>query len=181
MLVDRNKLNMGNHEIMRERAKMEEVRFSNKDLQDKSHPWACFSNYFIREFIVQGIYYPTVEHYFSSQKFTTPEYKEEIRKARSGLKAKQLASVVRDDVVENWEEKQLDVMKRGVQAKFMQHIDLKNQLLATQHAEIFFVSSTGTIHCSIIFNAGGLNFFCRQFLGRWERRERGKSSWQNFS
>lgn len=120
---------------------MEEVHFSNKDLKDKSR-WACFSNYFVREMIVQGYSYPTVEHYFQSQKFKSPEYREQIRKARSGLQAKKLGSESRDDVVEHWYENQEDVMRRGLAAKFAQHADLKEILLSTQNAEIIYQSTT---------------------------------------
>lgn len=123
------------------RKRMDEVKFSNKDLKEKTR-WACFSNYFVREMIVQGYPYPTVEHYFQSQKFKSPEYREEIRKARSGLQAKKLGSVERSDIVEGWYESQEDAMRRGLGAKFAQHSDLKEILLSTQNAVIIYQSST---------------------------------------
>ena len=120
------------------------VTFSNKDLKDKLNPLACFSTYFVREFMVQGRYYPTVEHYFQAQKFTTPEYQEEIRKAKSGVRAKALGTVERDDIVPNWEENQKEIMKRGLKAKFSQQPDLKAILMSTKDNEITFKSTTGT-------------------------------------
>mmetsp|Transcript_3475 Transcript_3475/g.4302 ORF Transcript_3475/g.4302 Transcript_3475/m.4302 type:complete len:165 (-) Transcript_3475:74-568(-) len=120
---------------------MDEVRFSSKDLKNKTR-WACLSNYFVRETFVQGYPYATAEHYFQAQKFSSPEYREEIRKARSGLQAKKLGAAERDDIVENWYEKQEEVMKRGLAAKFAQHADLKEVLLSTQNANIIYDSSS---------------------------------------
>mmetsp|Transcript_24281 Transcript_24281/g.41469 ORF Transcript_24281/g.41469 Transcript_24281/m.41469 type:complete len:167 (-) Transcript_24281:46-546(-) len=119
----------------------DEVSFSNKDLKNKSY-WACLSNYFVRDTFIQGYSYPTVEHYFQAQKFSSKEYKDEIRAARSGLQAKKLGSVERDDIVENWDEIKDDIMRRGVAAKFHQHQDLQAVLMATKQAEIIFKSST---------------------------------------
>lgn len=123
----------------------DEVSFSNKDLKNKSY-WACLSNYFVRDTFIQGYSYPTVEHYFQAQKFSSKEYKDEIRAARSGLQAKKLGSVERDDIVENWDEIKDDIMRRGVAAKFHQHQDLQAVLMATKQAEIIFKSSTGIMN-----------------------------------
>ncbi len=47
----------------------------------KNDPFYEFSNFAPFGVEEDGLYWPTVEHYFQAQKFTDPAYREKIRRA----------------------------------------------------------------------------------------------------
>jgi hypothetical protein len=78
--------------------------------------------------------YPTVEHYFQSQKaseFGDTEILEKIAKTPSGKAVKALGKKVRNFIKEQWDARRIEIMARGVRAKFVQHPELQKQLLET--------------------------------------------------
>lgn len=79
---------------------------------------------------LDGINYPTVEHGFVSAK--TDNYMDKIMiaslDANQAGKAKRMGR--KFDLVEDWEDIKLDVMKRLLMQKFMQH-EFRTKLLAT--------------------------------------------------
>jgi len=91
-----------------------------------------FSNFFPSAFDLDGKRWPTVEHYFQAQKFTAnPEYQEEIRVAKTPEKAKTLGATREKPIRADWDTVREDVMKKALQAKFIQNPDLKAKLLST--------------------------------------------------
>ncbi len=95
--------------------------------------------------------WPTVEHFFQAQKSDDPAYREAIHAAPSPAIAKRLAAhpnahpLVSNDSWfrkhsvmprPDWFQVNLQVMRRGDLAKFVQHPDLRASLLATQEAEL---------------------------------------------
>eukprot|EP01121_Diplochlamys_sp_Union-15-3_P001698 TRINITY_DN11484_c0_g1_i1.p1 TRINITY_DN11484_c0_g1~~TRINITY_DN11484_c0_g1_i1.p1 ORF type:complete len:149 (-),score=27.55 TRINITY_DN11484_c0_g1_i1:10-456(-) len=92
-------------------------------------PYACFSNYYQVNINIDGKIWPSTEHWFQSQKFSSPEYQEEIRTTKSPTEAKKLGYARRPDYNKQWEKVKDGVMKKGLEAKFTQHEDLKKILL----------------------------------------------------
>jgi hypothetical protein len=91
-----------------------------------------FSNFFPSAFDLDGKQWPTVEHYFQAQKFTsTPEYQEEIRLAKTPEKAKNFGGSREKPIRADWDQVREDVMKKAIKAKFTQNTDLKALLLST--------------------------------------------------
>ena len=91
-----------------------------------------FSNFFPSAFDLDGKRWPTTEHYFQAQKFTsTPEYQEEIRLAKTPEKAKTLGGSREKPIRADWDQVREDVMKKALKAKFTQNADLKAMLLST--------------------------------------------------
>jgi hypothetical protein len=78
--------------------------------------------------------YPTVEHWFQSQKFTDPALQEKIRLCGTPTQAKRLGRTRDASFLSNWEEIKEEVMLNGLRAKFHQNIVLQNQLLKTGSA-----------------------------------------------
>lgn len=115
----------------------------------KFYSWAKeyfeFSNFSLHPITVDGKIYPTNEHYFQSEKFLPDEliemsvqsngysipYKEYIRMCKSPKEAKKLGLSRDYRIVEDWDNKRLDVMRTAIRAKFTQHEDLKDLLLST--------------------------------------------------
>jgi N-glycosidase YbiA len=99
-------------------------------------PYGSFSNYSDHPILVDGLLYPTNEHYFQSQKFTDPAYMESIRIAPTPGKAKTMGNVRTIPIRKDWETVKEDVMLRGLRAKFTQHEDLRKLLLQTKDAKL---------------------------------------------
>jgi N-glycosidase YbiA len=78
---------------------------------------------------VDGVTYPSTEHYFQSQKFAGTSLEETIRTTKDPLEAKRFgrSSGLRSD----WENIKIDVMLKAVAAKFDQHDDLRMKLVDT--------------------------------------------------
>jgi len=93
---------------------------------DAEGPYACFSNYYQVNIDIDGHTWPSTEHYFQSQKFTSPEYQEEIRKAATPAQSKVLGYAKRPDFRKDWESVKESKMHLALFSKFSQHADLKN-------------------------------------------------------
>ena len=132
---------------------------------EEKQPYFEFSNFYPSSFFLDGAQWPTVEHYFQSQKFSNPEYKEWIRVAAtpyivfklgrqekmSGYHAKRTINKNKDaprvnDVIEkykksaglnkDWNDIKLDVMFKAVKAKFTQNKRLHDLLMSTDDREL---------------------------------------------
>ncbi|CAM9328264.1 unnamed protein product, partial [Heterosigma akashiwo] len=97
-----------------------------------------FSNFYPAPITIGEIEYPTTEHYFQAEKFTTTSMSdhERIRQAESpGIAAKlgrQRSRPLRPD----WEQIKDQVMYTALEAKFTQHARLRKVLLATGEAKL---------------------------------------------
>lgn len=102
----------------------------------KEQPYGCFSNFSAHGFELDGLWWPTSEHYFQAQKFAGTPHVEEVRRAQSpkqaAMRGRSRARPLRAD----WEQVKDDVMRRGVLRKFETHADLRATLLGTGDEEI---------------------------------------------
>jgi ribA/ribD-fused uncharacterized protein len=98
--------------------------------------YAWLSNFSPHGFTLDDRYWPTVEHFFQAQKFAGTEYEEKIRQANSPKKAKSLGRRRDWPLRADWEEVKIDIMRRGVRAKFETHADIRATLLATGDEEL---------------------------------------------
>jgi ribA/ribD-fused uncharacterized protein len=88
---------------------------------------------------VDGVKFPTVEHYFQAMKakmFADEEMYEKILKAKTPKAAKALGKKVKDLVPEKWDAEKDMIMEKAVRAKFVQHPELRKQLLETGGKQI---------------------------------------------
>ena len=86
------------------------------------------SNFSKSEIILDGIIYPTVEHFFQAMKTKDPIQRAEIAAAPTPGKAKRLGRQVQ--LRSDWEEIKEQVMEDGLRLKFADP-ELKAKLLAT--------------------------------------------------
>jgi ribA/ribD-fused uncharacterized protein len=106
--------------------------------EDKG-PFRTFSNMAEYPIQIEDKRYPTVEHYFQAEKareFNDQEILEKILETPSAKAVKALGKKVKNFVKEKWDSERLDIMKRGVRAKFVQHPELQKQLLETGTKQI---------------------------------------------
>jgi len=97
-------------------------------------PYGCFSNFSAHGVEMDGLWWPTVEHYFQGQKFPGQHLAESIRSARTPKEAKRLGTSagLRCD----WERVKDDIMRAAVLCKFRTHGSIRNILLATEGEEL---------------------------------------------
>jgi N-glycosidase YbiA len=93
-----------------------------------------FSNFAAYPITLAGKRWPTTEHYFQAQKFKDPGLREKIRKANTPMIAARLGRDRSSPLRRDWESVKVAVMTEAVLAKFTQHEDLRELLLATGDA-----------------------------------------------
>lgn len=94
---------------------------------------AFLSNFFPSPFEVDGVTFPTVEHWFQAVKTFNPKEFRSIAAAETPGKAKRMGR--RATLRPDWEEVKVDVMRRGLRKKFAIP-ELRAKLLATGNEEL---------------------------------------------
>ena len=113
----------------------------------------CFlSNFFESPFVIGGIRFKTVEHFFQSMKTNDPKERETIIHALTPGKAKRLGRKIK--LREDWDTIKIDIMKFGLIAKFEQHPDLKEKLLATDGMMLVEGNTWGDVYWGFDFKIG---------------------------
>lgn len=87
-----------------------------------------FSNFYPCKIYLDSLVWPSVEHYYQSQKFP-PEDRERVRLQPTAMKAK--AESYKSPHVSNWDSIKEDIMYTALFAKFTQNKELGNILLST--------------------------------------------------
>ena len=95
--------------------------------------YAFLSNFYESPFEVDGITYPTAEHFFQAMKSKDVEGRKKIAAAPTPGKAKRLGRTI--ELRKDWEEIKVAVMKFGLAQKF-RIPELREKLLATGHEEL---------------------------------------------
>ena len=106
---------------------------------EANNPYYEFTNFYSAPINMNGIMYPTTEHYFQAQKFSPsyPQIVEEIRRASTPREAFNGARKYSDLVRTDWHYGYKDqVMEYALQAKFTQHPNLKQMLIGTGNKKI---------------------------------------------
>ncbi|MBI5512212.1 MAG: NADAR family protein [Deltaproteobacteria bacterium] len=93
--------------------------------------YGFLSNFSAHGVTLKGRYWPTTEHYFQAMKFEGTPHEEEVRAAPSPKRAKELGGDRARPRRPDWDSARDGVMKEALRAKFTQHQDLRDALLAT--------------------------------------------------
>lgn len=90
-----------------------------------------FSPYTAHALEIDGVVYPTVEHAYQCARYTDPKIIEEIRTAKSPVKAWEISSKYKSVQIPEFkkDEYKLGVMKKLMRLKADQHEDVRNALL----------------------------------------------------
>ena len=89
------------------------------------------SNFSKHPVYLEGMIWPTSEHYYQSSKFNDEEIREFIRRSSSPMAAKRLAVENHDRQIIDWPNKKDEVMYQVLDAKFSQHPELRALLIST--------------------------------------------------
>ena len=101
-----------------------------------SGEYGCFSNFSRHPVFLKGKRWPTSEHYFQAQKFAGTPREEQVRQAKSPMIAARMGRSRKHPLRPDWERVKDALMREVVLAKFTQHADLREILLATGDARI---------------------------------------------
>lgn len=95
-------------------------------------PYGVFSNLYRCEVVFEGRRYPTAEHAYQAGKAAKPAVREWILQAPTpALAAMAAHGLYTWDIVPNWASIKVDRMRAVLRAKFTQHENLRELLLAT--------------------------------------------------
>ncbi|MBK9522250.1 MAG: NADAR family protein [Rhodocyclaceae bacterium] len=110
-------------------------------------PFGAFSNLYPRPVEFEGRVYPTSEHAYQAGKASKPVVRDWILSAPTpSLAAMAAHGLYVWDVVPNWAQIKFDRMRAVLRAKFEQHADLKELLLATGDARLV---EAGTVNNAV--------------------------------
>jgi N-glycosidase YbiA len=101
-----------------------------------SDEYGEFSNFAAYPITLKSQRWPTSEHYFQAQKFADKAYQNKIRAANTPMLAAQLGRARTQKLRRDWESVKVDIMREAVLAKFTQHGNLRQLLLATGAANL---------------------------------------------
>lgn len=90
-----------------------------------------FSNFANFGVELDGLWWPSVEHYFQAQKFEDAAYREQIRVAHSAKEAANLGRSREMPLRNDWESVKESVMFRAVRKKIQTHPAVRELLLGT--------------------------------------------------
>ena len=99
-------------------------------------PYGCFSNFSRHPIVLDGLEWPTSEHYFQAQKFAGTPHAEAVRRAKTPRLAAELGRERHRPLRADWEQVKDDAMRTAVRAKFSQHAELREILLGTGDREL---------------------------------------------
>ena len=97
------------------------------------------SNHSTYPIIIDGITWPTSEHYFHAMKFNIPERIDLIKHCSTPLKAARMAQIW--DLPRDWDGVREQIMYNALCAKFNQHVRLKEKLIDTGDAALIYNST----------------------------------------
>lgn len=98
-----------------------------------NEPFGFLSNFARAAIVVDGLRWPTSEHYFQAQKFAGVPQQEQVRAARTPMEAATLGRSL-PGLRSDWDAVKDEVMLRALRAKFAQHPSLRTELLDTGDA-----------------------------------------------
>ena len=96
----------------------------------------CFPNFSPHPVKLKGKTWPTSEHYFQAQKFVGTPDEEEVRRAKSPMFAARMGLSRKRPLCKDWQSIKDSIMHEAVLAKFNQHADVREALLATGDSTI---------------------------------------------
>lgn len=103
---------------------------------NREEPYGCFSNFSAHGVDLDGLWWPTTEHYFQAQKFVGTPSMEKVRRAVSPKQAAEFGRDRQQPLRADWEDVKDAVMFKAVLRKFEFHAEIREILLSTGEEEL---------------------------------------------
>jgi len=118
---------------------MEEIHF----YRSNEKPYGVFSNLHRTPVVFEGLEYPTAEHAYQAGKASKESVRQWLLSAPTpSLVAMAAHGLYTWDIVPSWSKIKFDRMRGVLRAKFTQHENLRQLLLATGNARLVEVGTT---------------------------------------
>jgi hypothetical protein len=98
--------------------------------------YGALSNFSPHGIEMDGVWWPTVEHYFQAQKFHDADYREKIRATRTPKMAKSLGRSRALPIRGDWEEVKETLMLAACRKKYQTHAAVRELLLSTGEEQL---------------------------------------------
>jgi N-glycosidase YbiA len=85
---------------------------------ESSKPFYELTNFYLEPVVIGGIRWPTTEHYYQAQKFTSSALQKKVRDKVTAREAFNFAREHKNQVRSDWQQINLDVMLNALRAKF---------------------------------------------------------------
>jgi ribA/ribD-fused uncharacterized protein len=108
----------------------------------KSEEYSWLSNFSAHPLRIDGVTWPSVEHYYQAQKHSDPVVIKRIREAPTALAARKAGQDRSLQVQPDWEVAKLEFMRKALTAKFTQNSSLRRRLLDTGEETLIHESSS---------------------------------------
>lgn len=118
-------------------------------------PYGCFCNFSLHGFELDGLWWPTSEHYYQAKKFAGTAHAEKIRLAKTPAESAKLGHALPHR--RDWKQVKYDVMRRAVLCKFKTHGDIRKILLGTGN-EIIIQKDIGDYYWGTGKDGSGKNY-----------------------
>jgi ribA/ribD-fused uncharacterized protein len=102
-----------------------------------------FSPYTAHAIEIDDVVYPTVEHAYQCLRYSDSSIIDEIKNARSPVKAWEISAKYKSHQKPDFKDRKLEVMKMLMGAKAKQHEDVRKALMESGDAEIVKHITTG--------------------------------------
>ena len=116
--------------------------------KDGSISSSCFSQWWISNFVIDEITYPSAEHFMMAEKarlFHDDEMLDKILNSSSPTQAKKFGRNVKGFNPEMWDDNKLDIVRKANTAKFSQNQEMKGFLINTNKRVIVEASPVDRI------------------------------------
>ena len=110
---------------------MEPIKFWRIMDRGVKLPYGEFSNFARYSFTVNGVKYPTSEHYYQSKKFLDEENQKDVIACITPGEAAEMGRDPSRPLRKDWEEVKDDIMRKALLLKFQAHPKLVESLLST--------------------------------------------------
>ncbi len=118
--------------------------------------YGAFSNFSRHGVELDGVWWPTVEHFFQAQKFEDEAYRDKIRRCLSPRDAKNLGRTRDLPLRPDWEQARDEVMRRAIRKKFETHQEIRALLLGTDE-EVLIENAPGDFYWGCGADGSGQN------------------------
>lgn len=117
--------------------------YDEVNFYSRKYEYGWLSNFWRCPQVVDGVTYPTNEHFYQSEKSNDKDIKMWIAAAPNPFLAMKAGRSLRShEMVDYWDKIKVDVMLKGLRAKFTQNAELKQKLLDTGDAILHEDSKT---------------------------------------
>jgi ribA/ribD-fused uncharacterized protein len=110
---------------------------ANLDFYSVKNVYGEFSNFALFPININGVIWPTSEHFYQAQKFFDHDLQEKVRTAETPLMAAQIGRDPNNPMRADWDQVKDGIMLIALRAKYTQYDVLKKLLLSTNKSHLF--------------------------------------------